>query len=141
MNNRIIVVSGILVLVTALSLFVLHEQPSGNLKRESNLEVAYQSISGIMRASLGAIYAQNDTVVAGDAVGGISIWSYDEKKHKLNFQDNSREVVPILPDPNKVVAMDGLAEGIIALTADGKLTSYAVNSASKITGKASFNVS
>ena len=86
------------------------------------------------------VSVQNDTVVAADSKGGNNIWTYNEKKKKLEFQDTSRPVVPVLPADNNVLAMDSSqSEGVVVLTSDGKLATFPVNSASKITGKVDFN--
>lgn len=67
-------------------------------------------------------------------MGSLGVWTYDAKKKKLEFQDLSRSVAAVLPPDNKVLHVEGDTVGALVLTADGKLTSYAINAQSKITG-------
>lgn len=62
------------------------------------------------------VSAKNDVIVGGDQTGGINIWTFDEKKKKLQFQDTSRSIVPVLEAQNNVIAMDSLTEGVVVLT-------------------------
>jgi hypothetical protein len=80
------------------------------------------------------VYTVNDTIYAGDNVGSLAIWSFDTKKKKLEFQDISRAVAAVLPPVNNVRHIEADVGAAVVLTDDGKLTVYAVNMQSKITG-------
>lgn len=80
------------------------------------------------------MYTVNDTIYAGDNVGSLAIWSFDTKKKKLEFQDISRAVAAVLPPVNNVRHIEADVGAAVVLTDDGKLTVYAVNMQSKITG-------
>lgn len=80
------------------------------------------------------MYTVNDTIYAGDNVGSLAIWSFDAKKKKLEFQDISRAVAAVLPPANNVRHIEADVGAAVVLTDDGKLTVYAVNMQSKITG-------
>ena len=131
-------VAGLILAATMLSVFLNSENSAANLQSEPTFDVEYKSISSILRAPLTAIYAVNDTVIAGDTQNSVSIWTFDEKKNKLVFQDISREVFPILQTPNKILKIEAMQEGIVVLTTDGDLETFVTNAQSKITGKVEF---
>ena len=70
----------------------------------------------------------------GDNAGSASIFTFDEKKNALSFDDITRASSAVLPPKKDVLKMQGTSTGILVLTEDGNLTTYALNSAKKIIG-------
>lgn len=139
MHKSTVILSTVAVLLLLFSLSHLPQYPPNlNLQTEpsplTSLQVTFKSISSILRTTLSRVYTTNDTIYAGDNVGSLGVWTYDAKKKKLEFQDLSRSVAAVLPPDNKVLHVEGDTAGALVLTADGKLTSYAINAQSKITG-------
>ena len=132
MLNKYII--GAAILAAALILTVVNVHESHNLTFDSNFSVKYESISSILRTDFTAISYVNDTVFAGDSVGSVTIFAYDEKKKTLSFEDVSRSSSGVLPPPNRVLKTSGNNVGVAVLTADGQINTFALNSAKKITG-------
>ena len=86
------------ILAIALALFCV--LPSSHLRREPNFQLVFKTITSIIRAPLSSVLARNDTILVGDVYGGLNVWVFNEKKEKLEYQDTSRTIVPVLPSPN-----------------------------------------
>ena len=80
-------------------------------------------------------------MLVGDNVGSASIFTYDEKKNALSFDDITRSSSAVLPPKKNVLKMQGTSTGIVILTDDGTINTYATNSAKKIIGTIKWDLS
>ena len=87
-----------------------------------------------MRTNLSAISVMNDSIYVGDNVGSVSIWTFNEKKGTLTYEDITRQATAYLPPLNNVKKIESKTGVVAALTEDGKITTYALNSAKKVVG-------
>lgn len=141
--TTIIVILLALIIAALVVLPQIQPQSKENLQSEfqpNALEANLKGISSILRTNFTRIFILNDTVYAGENVGSLTVWNFDSKKKKLDFQDISRKVTSSLPDLNKIVHLEALNEDAMALTADGKFIVYTINSPSRIIGTSSLNL-
>ena len=86
-NKKTLFITAISIFITYFVLFTPQDVKSHNLIKENtnDFQVTYQSISSILRTDLLSVFTINDAIYVGDNVGSVSIWSFDEKKGKINY--------------------------------------------------------